>query len=86
MNDPMPSDFGWKYMVWTAWSGLVYILKWAWANAITILMLVQGVLATLTLDPTLIPHDTFHYILIANAVLCAVLAQIKRPHPSLTKE
>lgn len=87
MNEPMPGDFGWKYVLWTVWLGWIYFWKWVWSQAITILMVVQGTLAAITLDPTLIPHETFHWLLLGNAVLCAVLAQIKRTHPSqATKE
>ena len=64
---PIPANFGIKYIAWVIW-----------ANAVTVLMLMQGVFAALTLDPTLVSHDTFHWLLIANAVLCAILAQIKR--------
>jgi len=67
---PMPPNFGWRYILW-----------FIWCNAITGLMLVQVVVTTVTLDPTLVSHDTFHYLLIANAVICAVIAQIKRNNP-----
>lgn len=65
-----PAWFGWRFVWW-----------WLWGNAITVLMIVQAAISTLTLDPTLIPHDAFHYLLITNAVLCAILAQIKRNSP-----
>ena len=63
----VPASFGARYIAWAIWS-----------NAITLLMIVQAILATLTLDPTIMPHDEFHWLLVANAVLCAILAQIKR--------
>jgi hypothetical protein len=66
----IPRDFGWRYILW-----------WIWSNAITVLMIVQAAFATLTLDPTLIPHNVFHWLLVTNAVLCAILAQIKRNNP-----
>lgn len=67
---PMPSNFGFKYAMW-----------FLWCNAITVLMMVQAAFTALTLDPTLISHNAFHWILIVNAVLCATLAQIKRTNP-----
>jgi hypothetical protein len=67
---PMPANFGFKYIMWFLWS-----------NAITILMTVQAGFTALTLDPTLIGHVTFHWILISNAVIVAALANIKRNSP-----
>jgi hypothetical protein len=69
-SDPVPSYFGVRYVLWFLWS-----------NAITMLMLVQGAFTALTLDPTLVSHTTFHWLLIGNAVICAALAQIKRNNP-----
>jgi hypothetical protein len=66
----MPANFGWRYVLWFTWS-----------HAITVLMVLQAIFATLTLDPTLVSHDVFHWLLITNAVLCAVLAQVKRDNP-----
>jgi hypothetical protein len=66
----MPANFGWRYVLWFLWS-----------HAITVLMITQAIFSTLTLDPTLVSHDVFHWMLIINAVLCAVLAQVKRDHP-----
>jgi hypothetical protein len=65
-----PSYFGWRYIWWMAYK-----------NAITILMIVQGGISAITLDPSLVSHSTFHWMLIANSVLCLTLAQIKRDHP-----
>jgi hypothetical protein len=92
MNDdglpPIPPNFGWRYILWVAWwnfyrgSGLV--ITFAWRNAITILSITSAIFAAITLDPTIVDHDTFHYILIAQMVLTAILAQIKRsPYPPL---
>ena len=55
-----------------------------WSKAITILMIVQAAFTTLTLDPTLVPHNVFHWLLIINAVLVAILAQIRRDMPTPT--
>jgi hypothetical protein len=85
MNDPVPSDFGWRYVLWTIWSGWVYLWRWVWSQAITILMIVQATFTAITLDPTLVSHDATHWILLGNAVLCAILAQIKRTHPADAK-
>lgn len=65
-----PAGFGWNWVWW-----------WLWKNAITVLMVIQAAVTALTLDPTLIPHNAFHYLLITNSVLCVILAQIKRDHP-----
>ena len=70
IDDPVPPYFGLRYILWFIWS-----------NLITGLMILQGVFAAITLDPTLVPHDMFHYLLVINAVLCAVLAQVKRNNP-----
>lgn len=67
---PIPANFGVKYVLW-----------FLWCHAITVLMIVQAVLSAITLDPTLVSHEIFHWILIGNAVLCAVLAQINRKNP-----
>jgi hypothetical protein len=69
-DDPVPAYFSWRYIFWLLW-----------ANAITVLNTIQAVVATLTLDPTLIPHDTLHYLLIANCILCVVVAQLKKNNP-----
>jgi hypothetical protein len=80
---PIPKDFGFRYIAW-----------YAWANAITILMILQAIFAALLLiadnpaDPEhpltgpLIPHTVSRGIILANAILCAVLAQIKRSPPT----
>jgi len=63
----MPIDFGWRYIAWFAWS-----------HSITGLMILQGIFAGITLDPTLVPHDASHWILIGNAALTIAVSQIKR--------
>ena len=66
----MPKDFSFRYVLW-----------FVWCNMVSALAMAQGVLAALTLDPTLMSHDVFHWISLANAVLILVLAQIKRTGP-----
>jgi hypothetical protein len=81
MSDPdpqMPRDFGWRYVAWLAWS-----------NAISILATLQAIFAAITLDPTLVSHQAFHVISIANLVLLVVIAQLKKnnpPSPPPTKQ
>lgn len=69
-NDPVPAYFGLRYVLWFMWS-----------NAITLLMTLQVIVSTLALDPTLLPDKVTHWMLIANAVLVAILAQIRRDRP-----
>jgi hypothetical protein len=88
---PVPTYFGWRYILWVLWS-----------NVITGLMVLQAAFAALLLiadspsnaicsypghvpvgnecDP-LIPHVISRSIILANAVLCGVIAQIKRGSP-----
>lgn len=68
--DPVPPYFGWRYIVWLAWT-----------NAISILGVVQAVFQAITLDATLVSHNTVHYLSIANLVLIVVIAQIKKNNP-----
>jgi hypothetical protein len=70
IGSPVPTYFGWRYILWVIWS-----------QAITGLMTLQAIFAALTLDPDLVPHNVFHWILIGNAVLCVAVAQIKRGNP-----
>jgi hypothetical protein len=85
MNEPMPGDFGWRYMLWTLWCGTLYALKWIWAQAITMLSTAQIVFAALTLpeNQTLVSHAVYHEIQLGALILTIVLAQIKRTHPNL---
>lgn len=79
---PVPSNFGWRYILWVSWwnfcKGSKVFWKFVWANAITVLSIISAIFAAITLDPTVVAHNTFHYILIGQMVLTAVLAQIKR--------
>lgn len=68
--EPMPRDFGLRWILW-----------WGWCNAISILTTFQAVLAAVTLDPSLLPHDLVHYAMIANCVLTIVIAQTKKNSP-----
>jgi len=78
MNEPTPSiprDFGWRYIGWAIWS-----------NAVTILAILQGVAASVLLvadDPNnpMLSHNGFRYIMLANAILTGLVAQIKRNRP-----
>lgn len=75
--DPVPAYFTLRWVLWFLWS-----------NAITGLMIAQGIFSALALDPSLVSHATFHWILIGNAVLTGVIAQVKRntpPGPPPTK-
>ena len=82
--DPMPRDFGWRYVAW-----------FLWCNIITILSALQGVFAAVLLaagedagrDP-MIPHTWFRWIVLGNAILTGAVAQVKRnkpPSPPPTK-
>ena len=69
MKSGVPADFGVRYIIW-------YLF---WKNAITVLMIVQAAFSSaLALIPTMVNDRVFHWLLITNAVLCAILAQIKR--------
>jgi hypothetical protein len=90
---PIPTNFGFRYVLWVAWwnlyRGTGLTLTFIWANAITILSIVSAIFAAMTLDPTIVDHETFHYILIGQMVLTAILAQIKRqpsPPPPPSKD
>jgi hypothetical protein len=76
-DEPMPRDFGWRYIGWLAW-----------CNAITILSTLQGVFAAVLLvvdvpdDPhPMLSHTAVRVIFLINAVLTALVAQIKRNNP-----
>ena len=72
VREGIPADFGVRYIIW-------YLF---WRNAITVLMIVQAAFsAVLALLPTMVNDKAFHWLLITNAVLCAILAQIKRDQP-----
>ena len=78
MNEPIPDvpkNFGIKYVAW--------VLCWfLWSNAISVLSVLGAVFTAITLDPTMVSHDVFHYILLGNFALTAILAQINRKRPS----
>lgn len=73
--DPVPAYFGFRYIVWLAW-----------CNAITLLAIAQAALASVMLasddgpDP-LFTHAQFRYIILANAILTAIVAQAKKSNP-----
>lgn len=69
-DPPMPRDFGVRYILWMAW-----------CNAITILSVLQGIFATLALAGDMFSHNTVRIYMVANAILSAVVAQIKRNKP-----
>jgi hypothetical protein len=74
--DPVPRDFGWRYIAWMAW-----------CNAITILAVLQGALASvlLAVDDSaknpLLTHNEFRLVILGNAVLTGLIAQVKRNKP-----
>jgi hypothetical protein len=68
--DPIPRDFGLRYILWFCWS-----------NAITGLSILQGIIAYLMLDEQIFDHTTFRYIVLANAILTGTVSQIKRNYP-----
>lgn len=58
------------------------IAWWAvWSNFITILASIQAIIATLMLNAEIFDHHTFRLMVIANAVLTAIVAQVKRNNP-----
>jgi hypothetical protein len=65
----MPRSFGWRYILWLAWS-----------NALTILLSIQAIFLQLTIDSE-IPRVWTHHLLTAADVLGIVAAQIKRNVP-----
>jgi hypothetical protein len=89
-DENVPKDFGWRYIMWQTWLGILGMGRYFWHNAITFLMLLQASFASVLLiadspaddkDPSagpLLPHTLVRIIILANSILCAVLAQIKR--------
>jgi hypothetical protein len=69
-TDPVPAYFSFRYVLWLAWT-----------NAITILMMAQAALTTLTVSGDIFAPTTERKILLAVAILGTVLAQIKRNGP-----
>jgi hypothetical protein len=69
VKDGPPAGFGFRYIIWFLF----------WKNAITVLMITQAAFsAVLALIPNMVNDKAFHWLLITNAVLCAILAQVKR--------
>jgi hypothetical protein len=69
-NNTVPAYFSWRYLAWLGWS-----------NAISILATLQAIFAAITLDPTLVSHETYHWITIFSLVLTVVVAQAKKNYP-----
>lgn len=82
-DDQIPKDFGVRYVLWYTWLGLLVVGKFIWRNAITILSTVSGVFTAITLNDnqTLVSHQAFHSILLANFVLTTILSRIDRRGP-----
>ena len=75
MTDEMPRDFGLRWLLWMAY-----------CNAVTILAILQGIFASLLLvadDPNnpILSHNAFRYIVLSNAILTGLVAQLKKNHP-----
>jgi len=66
----MPRDWGWRYIGWAIW-----------CNFITILAVLQGIFATLALAGDMFSHTTVRIYMVANAVISAIVAQVKRNSP-----
>ena len=72
MKEGPPAGFVVRYIFWFLF----------WKNAITVLMITQAAFsAALALIPNMVNDKAFHWLLITNAVLCAILAQVKRDTP-----
>lgn len=74
-DEPMPRDFGWRYVLWALW-----------CNSITALAIIQSALAAVLLvaddgPNPLIPHTAYRWIVLGNAIFTGVIAQIKRNNP-----
>jgi hypothetical protein len=69
-DEPMPRDFGWRYIGW-----------FLWCNALTLLGTAQGTFAVLALANDMFSPRTLKTYLIANAVLSVVVSQIKKNFP-----
>ena len=58
------------------------LIWWAlWSNMITLLATVQTIIAALMLEQDVFSHETFRKIVIANAILTAIVAQVKKNKP-----
>ena len=69
-TEPMPRDFGVRYVLW-----------FAWCNAISILSIIQGSFAAAALMTDLFSHTTIRVYMVCNAVLSLIIAQVKRNSP-----
>jgi hypothetical protein len=71
----MPRDWGWRYVLWILW-----------CNSITALAIIQSAFAAVLLvaddgaNP-LIPHSTYRWIVLGNAIFTGVIAQVKKNNP-----
>src|SRR5208282_7280 len=84
----VPKTFGWRYVLWYTWLGMIAVGNFVWRKGITIMSTAMAVFTGLTVDPnqTLVSHEAFHYILLVNFIGTIVLAQIKRDdHPPFKK-
>jgi hypothetical protein len=52
-----------------------------WSNAITILASIQGVITLLMVDQEIFTHETFRYLVLANAIVTGIISQIKKNNP-----
>ena len=74
--DPVPSNFGFRYVAW-----------FIWLNSITALAILQGALASVMLladdssTNPLLSHTTWRMIVLANAILTGIIAQVKKNNP-----
>ena len=60
----------WGYVGWLIWS-----------NLITLLSIVQMAVAGIMIYAEAFPHTTFRWLVIANAALTAIVAQVKKNAP-----
>jgi hypothetical protein len=63
--DPMPKDFGAKYVFWI-------ICRWFWLNPLTIVMTAQGILFQLALD-----NPAIHWLGTGASIFGVIVAQIR---------
>lgn len=63
--DPMPSNFGLKYIFWIAW-------RWVYYNPLTLLLALQGVLVQLVVD-----YPSIKWLSTACTVFGVIVAQVR---------
>lgn len=84
-----PTYFGWRFIWWNTWLGLIAVGKFVWVNAITVLMTIQSSFSAFLLtfdvpDPDnphaspLISHTTARAVTFVIAVIGLVLSRIDR--------